>query len=191
MNTLVLALRQIAQRPAQTALNAVIMGLGIAMVSLLLLGQAQFEERMKRDARGIDLVVGAPGSPMQIMLSSVYHVDIPTGNIPLARAREVIEREPAVERIMPVALGDNFQGFRIVGTEPAYMEHYGGQLASGRMWTDSMEAVIGAEVARRADLRSATPSVERTAWARADTFTTTAPTPWWACSLTRAACSIG
>lgn len=148
MNALTLAGRQLMRRPVQSAVNAVIMGLGIGMVTLLLLAQEQFEERLKRDARGIDLVVGAPGSPMQIILSSVYHVDIPTGNIPLNEARDIIEREAAVDRVIPLALGDNYEGHRIVGTEPAYADHYGAVLAGGRIWNESMEAVLGAEVAR-------------------------------------------
>lgn len=152
MNAWTLAWRQLSRRPVQTGINALIMGLGIAVVTLLLLGQAQFEERMQRDAQGIDLVVGAAGSPMQIILSSIYHVDIPTGNIPLAPAREVIEREPAVERVMPVALGDNFAGFRIVGTDHDYARNYGAEPATGRLWNESMEAVIGAEVAARTGL---------------------------------------
>lgn len=152
MNAWTLAWHQLIRRPVQTVINALIMGLGIAMVALLLLGQAQFEERMKRDGRGIDLVVGAAGSPMQIILSSVYHVDIPTGNIPLDAAREVMEREPAVSRVIPVALGDNFDGFRIVGTEHGYVDHYDAELIEGRLWKASMEAVVGAEVAAHTGL---------------------------------------
>lgn len=151
MTSLGLAARQLARRPVETGLNAVIMGLGVAMITLVLLAHDQFGERLARDARGIDLVVGAPGSPLQLTLAAVYHVDVPPGNMPLA-AREHIARDAAVETVIPLALGDNYRGFRIAGTEPAYARHYGAEVTVGRLWQRSMEAVIGAEVARRTGL---------------------------------------
>ena len=54
------------------------------MMSFVLSVSRQFEDTALRDAQGIDLVVGAKGSPLQLILSSVYHIDIPTGIIPLA-----------------------------------------------------------------------------------------------------------
>ncbi len=151
MNTVSLALRQLGRRPLQTLINALVMGLGIGIVVLLLLGQEQLRERMSRDADGIGLVVGPAGSPMQLILSSVYHVDVPIGNLPLS-ARDLIRQERAVDQTIPLALGDNFQGFRIVGTEHSYPEHYQATLQDGRLWDHSMEAVLGAEVARQTGL---------------------------------------
>jgi putative ABC transport system permease protein len=55
---------------------------------LLLLCSTQLEDRLTRDARGFDLVIGSKGSPLQLILSSIYHVDFPTGNIPLAEAQQ-------------------------------------------------------------------------------------------------------
>jgi putative ABC transport system permease protein len=77
----------------------------------------------------------------------VFHVDQPTGNIPLD-ARERLERDPAVARVVPLALGDNFDGYRIVGTDAGFTQLYGAQLAHGRAFAAPMEAVLGAEVAR-------------------------------------------
>ena len=91
-------------------------------------------------------MVGAKGSPLQLILSSVYQADFPTGNIPLAEA-ERWRRHPLVESAIPLALGDNLAGFRIVGTEHAYAEHYGASLAAGRLWQAPFEATIGARVA--------------------------------------------
>ncbi|MCP1727441.1 putative ABC transport system permease protein [Natronospira proteinivora] len=151
MNSFYLAARQLGRRPFQTLINTLVMGLGIAMVVLLLLGQSQLRERMSRDAAGIDLVVGPAGSPMQLILSSVYHVDVPIGNIPW-QARDTIHRERAVAETIPLALGDNYRGFRIVGTEPAYADLYDAELREGRFWDDTLEAVLGAEVARQSGL---------------------------------------
>jgi putative ABC transport system permease protein len=101
---------------------------------------------MQRDARGIDLVVGAKGSPMQIILSSVYQLDVPTGNISWKQAQE-LARNRMVRKVIPLALGDNYRGFRIVGTHHDYVAHYGARIAQGRLWEAPLEAVLGAEVA--------------------------------------------
>ena len=106
---------------------------------------------MGRDARGIDLVAGAKGSPMQLILSAVFHLDAPTGNIPLAAAKQLAQNR-AVKKAIPLALGDSFRGFRIVGTTHDYVAHYGGEPAAGRLWREPMEAVLGAEAARATGL---------------------------------------
>jgi putative ABC transport system permease protein len=146
MSLLGLSLAYIRARSLNAALNLVLLGLGIGTIVLLILFSAQLEQRLTRDARGIDLVVGAKGSPLQLILSSIYQADFPTGNIPLAEA-ERWRQHPLVESAIPLALGDNLAGFRIVGTEHAYPEHYGAVLASGRLWQAPFEATIGARVA--------------------------------------------
>jgi len=133
-------------RALNTALNVLLLALGIATITLLLLTTSQLEERMQRDARGIDLVAGAKGSPMQIILSSIYQLDVPTGNISWKQAQE-LARHRAVKKIIPLALGDNYRGHRIVGTHHDYVAHYGARLAQGRLWQAPLEAVLGAEVA--------------------------------------------
>jgi len=138
-------------RPLATALNLLLLALGIATITVLLLATAQLEERMGRDARGIDMVAGAKGSPMQLVLSSVFHLDAPTGNIALDDA-VALSRHPAVKKVIPLALGDSFQGHRIVGTNHDYPAHYGARVAAGRLWSVPMEAVLGAEVAASARL---------------------------------------
>jgi putative ABC transport system permease protein len=111
-----------------------------------LLATSQLEERMQRDARGIDLVVGAKGSPMQIILSSIYQLDVPTGNVSWQQTQE-LARHRFVKKIIPLAMGDNYRGFRIVGTTHDYVAHYGARPAQGELWRAPLEAVLGAEVA--------------------------------------------
>jgi putative ABC transport system permease protein len=135
-------------RPLHTALSLILLSLGVATIVLLLLVVAQLEERMNRDARGIDLVVGAKGSPMQLILSGIYHLDAPTGNVPLAAAQS-LGKHRFVKKAMPLALGDSWKGYRIVGAGREYADHYGATLAAGRLWEKPMEAVLGAEVAAR------------------------------------------
>lgn len=146
MNLATVSLAYLRARALNTALNVLLLALGIATITLLLLTTSQLEERMQRDARGIDLVVGAKGSPMQIILSSIYQLDVPTGNISWKQAQE-LSRHRAVKKTMPLALGDNYRGFRIVGTNHDYATHYGVRLAQGQLWQAPLEAVLGAEVA--------------------------------------------
>jgi len=143
-----LSLAYLRDRALNTALNVLLLALGVATMVILVLFSSQLEGRFARDAQGIDLVVGAKGSPLQLILSSIYHVDVPTGNVPLETV-ETLRRQPGVGKAIPLALGDSFRGFRIVGTEPAYAEHYGARVTQGRMFAASAEVVIGSEVAAR------------------------------------------
>ena len=151
MNLAGISLAYLRARPLATALNLLLLALGIATITVLLLATAQLEDRMGRDARGIDLVAGAKGSPMQLVLSAVFHLDAPTGNIPLDAAL-ALSRHPAVKKAIPLALGDSYQGFRIVGSSKDYPAHYGARLGAGRLWDEPMEAVLGAEVAAKSGL---------------------------------------
>ncbi len=153
MNALALGLRTLARRPLPAVLTVLLLTLGVAMVVALLLFQRELEDRLGRDARGIDLVVGAKGSGLQLVLSSVFHIDVPTGNVPLAELRDVA-RHPMTAGVIPLSLGDAYRGFRIVGTSHDYVRHYSGELAEGRLWERSMEAVAGARAARDAGLRA-------------------------------------
>jgi len=148
MNLATLSASYLRARPLNTALSLLLLALGVGTIVLLLLAVSQLEERMTRDARGIDLVVGAKGSPMQLILSGIYHADAPTGNIPLAAAQE-LGKNRLVKKSMPLALGDGWKGYRIVGAGHEYLEHYGARLAAGRLWQKSMEVVLGSEVAAR------------------------------------------
>jgi putative ABC transport system permease protein len=121
------------------------------IVTLLHVGR-QVEQRFDRDLQGIDLVVGAKGSPIQLILSSVFHLDVPNGNIPLEEA-ERLRKNPLIKSAIPVALGDNYRGFRIVGTTPDYARHYAAELSEGRFWSGEMEVVLGSEAARGSGLQ--------------------------------------
>jgi len=151
MNTLGIVLAQLARRPLQTVLAVVLLALGVATLTFVILVQGQLSKQLARDARGIDLVVGAKGSPLQLILSALYHVDLPTGNVPLA-AVDQLRRNRLVAQVIPVSLGDNFHGFRIVGTEPALIDHYGARVAAGSGWSTPMQAVLGHDVAQATHL---------------------------------------
>lgn len=127
-----LCIAYLRDRKLNTLLNILLLTLGVATLVLLLFSR-QLEGRLERDAQGIDLVVGAKGSPMQMILSGVFHVDAPTGNVPLETV-DMLRRQRSVGQAIPLALGDNFRGYRIVGTEAAYPALYGAEIAEGRMF---------------------------------------------------------
>ncbi|MBC7168373.1 hypothetical protein, partial [Phenylobacterium sp.] len=106
-----LSLAYLRDRALNTALNVLLLTLGVATMVILVLFSAQLGERFERDARGIDLVVGAKGSPLQLILSSIYQVDVPTGNIPLSTV-ETLRSDPTIGAVIPLAQGDSFRGFR-------------------------------------------------------------------------------
>ena len=146
MNLPGISLAYLRGRPLSTALNVLLLALGIATITVLLLATSQLEERMGRDARGIDMVAGAKGSPMQLVLAAVFHIDAPAGNIPLTDALELAKNR-AVKKAIPMALGDSYRGYRIAGTNHDYPAHYGAKIGQGRLWDKPLEAVLGADVA--------------------------------------------
>ncbi len=146
MNLLTLSIAYIRDRALSTVLNLLMLALGVATIIVLMLFSDQFTNRLKQDSRGIHLVIGAKGSPLQLILSSVYHVDIPTGNISLKEATR-IGKHRLIKSAILLALGDAHRGFRIVGTEYGYPALYGARIAKGRLWEKPFEVTIGARVA--------------------------------------------
>ena len=151
MNLWTLSSNYARHRPLNTALNVVLLALGIATITVLLLLSQQVEDALTRNSRGIDLVVGAKGSPLQIILSSVFHADFPTGNISLADVRP-LQRNRLIKNTIPLALGDSYRGFRIVGTNYDYPELYEAELQRGSWWKTPLEVVLGAKVAQQLHL---------------------------------------
>jgi putative ABC transport system permease protein len=146
-----LAWAYLAARPLLAALHVAMLALGVGTMVMLLLFTAQTGERLERDAKPVDLVVGAKGSPLQLIMSAVLHADVPTGNIALADARR-LAANPLIASSTPIALGDSYRGFRIVGSDASFLALYGARVAAGRDFGGPMEAVAGAEVARRASV---------------------------------------
>lgn len=152
MSLIRLALSNITASTLASAVNILLLALGTASISILLLGSAQLGSTLTRNAAGIDLVIGAKGSPLQLVLAGVYHADVPPGNISLAEANQWREH-PRVESAIPLSLGDSFAGYRIVGTEPEFADLYGAEIGSGDFWVAPLEAVIGSRVAETTGLR--------------------------------------
>jgi putative ABC transport system permease protein len=119
---------------------------------MMLLLKTQLSEKFDRNIKDIDFVLAAKGSPLQSMLANIYHVDVPTGNIKVSEARRII-KNPMVAEAIPLAYGDNYEKFRIVGTNEKYPNHYGCTLAEGTLFSAPFEVTIGADVARETGLK--------------------------------------
>jgi putative ABC transport system permease protein len=152
MNMFKLSWKYLISKPLSTGLNILLLALGLAIITVLILIQDQFENKMTKDAEGIDLVVGAKGSPLQLILSSIYHIDFPTGNIDMSDAM-ALSKNRLVKNIIPLGLGDNFQGYRIVGTNHDYLALYSAKMEFGNAWEKPFDVVLGSEVANKLGLK--------------------------------------
>ncbi|MAM81283.1 MAG: hypothetical protein CMP89_11055 [Gammaproteobacteria bacterium] len=135
-----------------SAVNVLLLALGTASIAVLLLASAQLSSSLTRNAAGIDLVIGAKGSPLQLVLSGVYHADVPPGNIPYEEAARWAEH-PMVESAIPLSLGDSYEGYRIVGTITDFATLYDADLQTGNYWDKPFEAVLGSNVADMTGLK--------------------------------------
>jgi putative ABC transport system permease protein len=133
-------------KPFNTIINIFLLALGIAVITILLLFNNQLQSSISKNGRGIDLVVGAKGSPLQLILCNIFHIDYPTGNIKLNEA-EKIAKNRLVKQAIPLALGDSYNTYRIVGTTKTYAELYEMELQAGKWWSQNLEVTIGSTVA--------------------------------------------
>ena len=147
-----IAWKNIWFKPLNTILSIILLASSVAIITLLILLQQQFEEQFSDNANDIDLVLGAQGSPLQLVLSSVYQVDTPTGNINYDSAK-VWMKHPFIEKAIPLAFGDNYLGYKIVGTTPDYLIKFGAKVVKGRVFQKTMEVVIGSTIAEKLNLR--------------------------------------
>ncbi|GGB71377.1 hypothetical protein GCM10007424_09250 [Flavobacterium suaedae] len=147
-----IAWRNIWFKPLNTLLSIILLTASVAIITLLILLQEQFEKKFESNVEGIDLVLGAQGSPLQLILSSVYQVDAPTGNINYAEAKQWMDN-PFVETAIPLAFGDNYKGYRIVGTTKDYLDKYDAQLKEGKVFKQNFEVVVGSTVAKKMQLK--------------------------------------
>lgn len=147
MNLAKLVFAFVRRKPLTWAFNVLTLTLGVGVVVAVILLSQALDNRFNRDIAGVDLVVGAKGSPLQLIMSALFEIDIPTGNIPLSTA-QTLEHNPLVRQAVPVSLGDSVHGLRIVGTTPAYATLYNASLARGRWWDQPLQVVLGADAAR-------------------------------------------
>lgn len=149
MTPLFIVLRSLRQH----LLSTIVTALSIALAGGLLLSvwvvKTQAQQTFTQVNTGFDAVLGARGSKLQLVLNAIFHLEASPGNVAYADY-EFIKTHPLVKRAIPIAVGDNLRGFRIVGTLPELftdVEYAAGRkfaLADGRLWSDdAKEAVLG------------------------------------------------
>ncbi len=157
-----IAWRSIQQRALASALTAVSMALGVALVVTVLVIHQVVDQSFRRSAQGYNLIVGAKGGRLELVLNTVYHLGRPIENIPYKVYLELSEGryKPSVEVAIPVCMGDSYEGFPVIGTMPEmftklhYLEGQDYEFAAGNNFNaaNEFEAVIGFQVARKTGL---------------------------------------
>lgn len=151
MNLLTISVKNIFFKPLSSLLSLILFGFGVSIIVSILLVNSVLKDEITKNASGIDLVVGAKGSPLQIILATVFHIDFPTGNIGLNDAND-LSKNRLIRTAIPMSLGDSYLGYRIVGTTGNYPELYNATLREGEWFGLPMTATVGAGVAEELGL---------------------------------------
>lgn len=156
---LLMVRRSLRQHALSTAVTVASVGLAVGLTISVFSVAVQTREAFTGCTLGFDAVVGARSSPSDLVLSSLYHVQDSPGNLPWTVYQE-LRRDPYVELAVPYAVGDNYRGWRVIGTTPDLFTK--AEVRPGRRfetydggrWFDPArrEAVIGSTVAAREGL---------------------------------------
>ncbi|MGV3771867.1 MAG: ABC transporter permease [Verrucomicrobiales bacterium] len=152
--------RSLRQHALSTVITALSIGLGAGLLMSVWAVKGQAQNTFAGVNSGFDAVLGARGSKLQLVLNSIFHLESSTGNIQL-EDYEMIQKNPGVALAVPIATGDNYRGWRIVGTitemfEKVELDSTGRRfrLATGRWFEpDLREAVLGSFAADQLELK--------------------------------------
>lgn len=154
MSTIKLAIKNLFNKPLNLLLSLILFALGVGLINFLLLFNAQLKEKFESNLADIDLVIGAKGSPLQLILCNMYHIDNPTGNINIKDAKPFLNpKHPLIKLAVPLSLGDNHRSFRIVGTNHDILKLYKAEIGEGNLWEKELEVTIGRAVADKTGLQ--------------------------------------
>lgn len=151
MNIWKISIQNIKSKPLYSLLSIFLLSLSIALLLGIQQLKISFKHQMENNLGDIDLVVGAKGSPLQLVLSSILHLDNPTGNIPYKEAKNLV-KNPMIKRATPISYGDNYKGFRIIGSTPIFLDQYNAEIKKGDSIQKSMEVLLGYSVAEKLKL---------------------------------------
>jgi len=157
MGTLKVVWRSMTQRRLATTLTIMSVALGGALVIAISMLKAQAERQFTKSTTGYELIVGARGNALNLVLSTMYHLDYPPGEIPYSYCRE-LAGDHRVRSAVPLALEGHFKDYTLVGTIPGfftdfeYKPGHATAIAAGEAFSGDWQAVIGAEVAKATEL---------------------------------------
>jgi len=147
------ALSSLWNRRGSVALTLASLTISMAIVIGVEHVRSQAENSFIRTVSGVDLLVGARTSQINLLLYSVFRIGNATNNIRWQSYQDIAERAEVAWSI-PFSLGDSHRGFRVLGTSGQYFEHfrYGDsqplRMAQGVPFTESLHTVLGSEVAQ-------------------------------------------
>jgi putative ABC transport system permease protein len=151
--------RSLRQHALSTAITVLSVALASGLVMAVFAIKSQTYDAFTGGANGFDAVLGARGSQLQLVLNTVFHLETSPGNIPW-QMYTAIAQDPGVDLAVPYAVGDNYQGYRIVGTTPELFTRFPGENGvriegGGRLFSaEAHEAVVGSVVAQRTGIRA-------------------------------------
>ena len=159
-----LALTSLRSRLLTTSLTVASIALSVTLLVGIENVRAGVRDSFAGTIRGVDLIVGARGGTLQVLLSAVFGIGSPSGSVKLS-TMERWKAHPAVKWVVPYSLGDSHRGFRVVGTTPEFYDRYrfrkDGRIVfvSGRAAVADTEVVIGSDVAEKLGYSIGTPVV--------------------------------
>ena len=111
----------------------------------------QVDEGITSGAQYYSAIVGPAGSNTQLAMNTMYFTDSPVGTIPYSVVSS-LQQNQRVDSVIPFAMADNYNGYNVVGTTPAYLKNK--SVAKGEMFTstETMQAVVGSNIAKYCDL---------------------------------------
>lgn len=151
MNIWKISIKNFRFKPLYTFLGILTLSVSIALLVGIQQLDTSFRDQLDNNLGEIDMVVGAKGSPLQLVLASVLHIDNPTGNISFEEAKGLM-KNPMIQKAVPISYGDNYKGYRIVGTTNDFATLYNASITKGRSVENPMEVVVGASVAEKLGL---------------------------------------
>ncbi|GLB51898.1 peptide ABC transporter permease [Neptunitalea chrysea] len=147
-----LAIKNMLFKPLNTFLSILLLALSVALISGSFHLKKLYENQITANILDIDMVIGAKGSPLQLVLSSVLHIDAPTGNINYDKAKQ-LTRNVYIKSAVPISYGDNYKGYRIIGSTPEFLKVYHASILEGQLFSKVKELVVGYELARQLHLK--------------------------------------
>ncbi len=149
-----LAIKSLVDRKSSVILTVLSISMGIFMLISFSFIKDQVKYSFTKTVSGIDLIVGAKTSEINLLLYSVFQIGAPANNIAWDQF-VALKEESIVQWAIPVSLGDSHQGFRVIGTNDDYINHYkygnkqSLKLNTGSWFDDSFGVVLGFEVAQK------------------------------------------
>jgi putative ABC transport system permease protein len=154
--------RSLRQHALSTVVTAGSIALACGLLMCVWMVKTQSQTAFTQTTTGFDAVLGARGSKLQLVLNAIFHLEASPGNLPAADY-EMIKRHPAVKTAIPIAVGDNLRGYRLVGTLPELFEKV--EYAPGKKFAlqgdgsffsgagEAKQAVAGSFAAERLELK--------------------------------------